>query len=46
MKIQKRKRRNLIAKDLLTSGLYKSKIQVNQKKKSKTRKIKHKGISE
>jgi stalled ribosome alternative rescue factor ArfA len=45
-KVRKLKKRDFVAKDLLTSGLYLSKIEVNRKKKSKTRKLKHKGVSE
>lgn len=45
-KVRKLKKRDFIAKDLLTSGLYLSKVEINRKKKSKTRKLKHKGNSE
>lgn len=45
-KVRKLKKRDFVAKDLLTSGLYLSKIEVNRKKKFKTRKLKHKGVAE
>lgn len=45
-KVRKLKKRDFIAKNLLTSGLYLSKVEVNRKKKSRTRKLKHKGNSE
>lgn len=38
------KRRNLIAKDLLTSGLYRNRIELSKKKYS--RKVKHQQQSE